>query len=140
MKKCMKKFLLFLMLISSSVLAEEMSIAETCIAENSGAGSVECLQKLYEKLNQELDQLNRDLLLSLEQRDKQDHITSTHYEHSLAAFKRSILDFKLYRKSSCDAQTYYSGAVASGYSQVLYKCLISQTEIHHQFLKKIVEL
>jgi uncharacterized protein YecT (DUF1311 family) len=136
----MKKFLLFLILISSSVLAEEMSPAETCIAENSGAGSIECLQKLYETVNQQLYQLNRDLISNLEERDKQDEITHVHYQSALAAFKRSVLDFKLYRESSCNTLTYYTGAVASGYGQHLYQCLISQTEIHNQFLKKIVEL
>jgi uncharacterized protein YecT (DUF1311 family) len=136
----MKKFLLFLMLISSSVLAEDMSPAESCIAGDSGVGSVECLKKIFKALNQELDQLNQAVFSSLEERNRKDTITVIHYDYALLAFKRSVLDFKLYRESGCNTFTYYSGGVASGYQQQLYKCLISQTEIHNQFLKKILEL
>lgn len=137
----MKKILLLLILIAPSLLlAEEMSPAENCIAGDSGVGSVECLKKLYKTLNQELDQLNKDVVSSLEERDRQDIITVIHYDSALLAFKRSVLDFKLYRESSCNTFTYYSGGVASGYGQQLYKCLIIQTEIHNQFLKKILEL
>lgn len=131
----MKKILLMMILVSSlNVTADDMTPAEDCIAENSGAASIDCLKNLYEKLNQEMDQLNQDMVLSLEARHKQDQITSAHFEQALVALNRSILDFKLYRKSSCDAQAYYSGAVASGYSQVLYQCLIKQTETRSQFL------
>jgi uncharacterized protein YecT (DUF1311 family) len=136
----MKRFLLLLIFMSSSVvLAEEVSAVDLCFEQYSGVGSVECLEKIYQSMNQELDQLNANVLLSLGERDRQDIITVNHYDLALPAFKRSILDFKLYRKSSCDAQTYYSGAVASGSSQVLYKCLISQTEIHNQFLKHVLK-
>lgn len=131
----MKKFLLFLILISSSVLAEEMSSAEACIAENSGAGSIECLEKLYKTLNQELDELNKEVVSSLEERNRQNIITVNHYDSALLAFNRSILDFKLYRENCCNFSTYYSGGVASGYAQVLYTCLIKQTEIRTEFLE-----
>lgn len=132
----MKKIVLAIILaFPLTLLADEDTSVDDCIAGNSGAESVDCLKEIYQELNQELEQLNRSFVSRLEQRDRQDIITTIHYQESLSAFKRSILDFKLYRKSSCDAQTYYSGAVASGYGQVLYRCLITQTKIHNQFLK-----
>jgi uncharacterized protein YecT (DUF1311 family) len=137
----MKKFLLMMILISCfSVEAQDMSAAETCIAENGGASSIDCLQNLYEKLNQELDQLNQKVVSSLDERQQQDLITGRHHDSSVSALKRSIFDFKLYRESSCNSFTYYTGAVASGYGQQLYQCLIKQTDIHNQFLKSILEL
>lgn len=136
----MKKFLLLMIFMNSSiVMSQEVPPAEVCIAENSGAGSIECLEKLYKTLNQELDQLDQDVLESLEIRDKNDIITSVHYESAVTAFKKSVEDFKHYRESSCNFRTYYSGAVASGYGQVLYKCLIEQTEMQNQFLKHILK-
>ena len=136
----MKKFILIMILVSCfSVKAQDMS-AETCIAENGGADSIECLKNLYQKMNQEMDQLNEAVISSLDERARQDLITDTHHSSATSAFKRSILDFKLYRESSCKSFTYYSGAVASGYGQQLYKCLIKQTDIHNQFLKSILEL
>ena len=54
----MKKFLLIMILVSCfSVKAQDMS-AETCIVQNGGADSIECLKNLYQKMNQEMDQLN----------------------------------------------------------------------------------
>ena len=137
----MKKFLLMMILVNPlNVTAKEMTAAEMCIAGDSGVGSVECLEKLYKTLNQELDQLNQAVVSSLEERNRKDTITIIHYNYALVAFKRSVLDFKLYRESSCNTFTYYSGGVASGYQQQLYKCLISQTEIHNQFLKTILKI
>jgi uncharacterized protein YecT (DUF1311 family) len=136
----MKKFLLLMILAHPFVvLAQDISPAETCIAENGGAASVECLQKIYDNLNRELDQLNQKILSSLDDRLQKETITHTHYEYASTAFKKSNSDFKLYRESSCNALTYYTGAVASGYGQNLYKCLISKTEIQNQFLKRMLE-
>jgi uncharacterized protein YecT (DUF1311 family) len=136
----MKKIILIMILVSSfSVNAQDMSSAESCIAENSGAGSVDCLKNLYEKLNQNLDQLNKNVFSSLEEREKQDVITIVHYDGAISAFKRSILDFSLYRESSCNSSTYYSGAVASGYGQILYSCLIKQTKVRTVFLETLLK-
>ena len=135
----MKKILMMMILINSSFVIAKEDPVESCIAAYSGAESVECLKKIYSALNQELDQLNQTMLLSLEYRDKEDIITVNHYTSALRAFKRSILDFTLYRESSCHFRTYYSGAVASGYGQILYSCLIKQTEIRTEYLKSILK-
>jgi uncharacterized protein YecT (DUF1311 family) len=132
----MKKILLLVIFISSSVvIAKEMSSAATCIAENSGAGSIECLEKLYQSTEDELLTLDKHILDSLESKLKQNDITQVHYQSALSSLKKSAVKFKSYRDSSCDFAANYSGAVASGYQQVRWTCLIEKNQLRIVFLK-----
>jgi hypothetical protein len=132
----MKKILLLVICISSPVvMAEWVSSAGTCIAENSGAGSIECLEKLYQLTEDEILELDKKILDSLETKLKQNDITQVHYQSALSSLKKSVRKFKSYRNDSCDFAANYSGAVASGYQQVRWKCLIEKNQLRIVFLK-----
>jgi hypothetical protein len=126
----MKIFLALAIYISvSNLMAQDLSQVETCIAENSGAASITCLDSLYQKSEFDRQAMKKQLQASLRARLLKGDITQVHYDSALAALKKSWVEFASYRDSICLVIANYSGAVASGYQQIYLGCLIEKNQL-----------
>lgn len=110
---------------------------DDCIASNSGAGSVICLEEMLRDTDFEWISLEKKIIASLERKLKIQDLTATHLSAALVSFKQSHNDFEKFRENTCNFVAYSSGAVASGYQQHLLGCMNRKTRAHIDWLKRI---
>lgn len=144
----MNKKLLFLIniilisVMSSQVVARDVSTTiNDCIAENSGAGGIDCLQAILNDMDKKLHSAHQEVMKNLKQKWQQHSITETHYLAASEKLQATEELLKRYRESLCDALASSTGAVASGYQDYRLACLIRYTQSHiesiqHEFLYK----
>lgn len=111
---------------------------ESCIAENSGAGSSICLQNILDALDADLLSTHQQVDLYLAKRMQQQSITETHFVSAVENIQRVAKHFIDYRESYCTAFAAASGAAASGYQQHRLACLIKQTYLHYESIQTIM--
>lgn len=108
---------------------------DDCIASNSGADSIICLEDMLRDTDAEWNSLEKKIIASLERKLKSQDLTATHFSAALASFKQSHNDFEKFRETACNFVAYSSGAVASGYQQHLLGCMNRKTRAHIDWLK-----
>jgi len=108
-----------------------------CIEENSGADSIECLQKIFWKTQQNIAKLEKAILNHLTKQWQADNLTQTHYQMAVSSLRDASKKFAKFSERQCDFAIGESGAVASGSAQVRWSCLIELNDWRIQYLKAI---
>ncbi|QRY78943.1 DUF1311 domain-containing protein [Pseudomonas sp. PDNC002] len=112
---------------------------EDCIAGNSGAASVECLERLYYESNQEIRRLEDRFVAQARQRRRNDDIGETHYALAVSAMRDASRRFQKFSERQCDAEVAYFGGVASGYGQGRFTCLLNLNEGRKAYLRRMLK-
>jgi uncharacterized protein YecT (DUF1311 family) len=112
--------------------------AQQCIAQNSGAESIVCLERLYYLGTRKIAITESQVKSALRKRKANGDLSQTHYEAAMAEFKKSSSFFNQYRDRTCYFAASATDGAASGYSQVLYSCLIEENERRIDFLNGIL--
>jgi len=97
---------------------------EQCIAENSGAGSVACFEKIFLENQRKITGLERALIRALKQKRQTDDFGETHYQLAVSSLRDASKKFAAFSQRQCDFAIGASGATASGSDQVRWPCLI----------------
>ena len=103
---------------------EHDAAAKQCIAENGGAGSIDCLERLYYQTERDITRLEKKIIAHLRHQRKNDELTGTHFELAVSSLKDASTKFRTFSARQCDYAVGASGAVASGSGQVRWRCLI----------------
>lgn len=98
--------------------------AERCIAENSGADSVACLERLHQQTQRKIRRLESTILARLERRREAGELTETHHQLAVSSLREAAKAYAGFSARQCDFAVGASGAVASGSAQVRWSCLI----------------
>ncbi|GEM_PF-2598998 len=98
--------------------------AKACIAENSGAESVDCLMALANAADAERLALEETFLARAEMRLNANDIGETHHGIAVADMRSASQAFKDYAQHQCEAEVGLSGAAASGSGQIHSSCKI----------------
>lgn len=112
--------------------------ADNCIAANSGADSVECLEKLLYETKAQIGWLENSLHATLRHALKIDDIGNTHFLMGATGLRDASKKFYEYSERQCDFDLGLSGAGASGSGQVYYSCLIRLNDDRANYLERIV--
>jgi len=132
-------FLALCFTCSQASSAQDHALAvEQCIAENSGAESAECLQKIFRKNKRNIANLEKAILRELKQKRRADDLGDAHYRLAVSSLKDSSKKFAAFSEQQCDFATGASGAVASGGGQVRWSCLIRLGDWRIQYLRGIL--
>lgn len=115
---------------------DSAALVEDCIAANSGAGSVACLEKVMVTSQKEIARLEADLLGRLLSKVNRDDITHAHYKQAVSSLAHAAKRFEQFRESQCDFVVGASGAVASGSQQVRYSCRIELNDWRIAYLRQ----
>ena len=108
---------------------------ERCIAANSGAGSVACLEAIFWGTQRSIARQEKALLAGLRQQRQAGELTGTHHELAAAALADAAKKFESFRERQCDFALGASGAAASGAEQVRWQCRIRLNAWRIEFLK-----
>ena len=98
--------------------------AEACIAENSGADSVDCLMAIANAANAERLALEAAFFARAQTRLDANDIGETHHGIAVADMRSAAHAFEDYAEHQCEAEVGLSGAVASGSGQIRWSCKI----------------
>ncbi|WP_374350320.1 lysozyme inhibitor LprI family protein [Chitinimonas sp.] len=109
---------------ASQSLVDYPARAEECIAANSGAGSIDCLQSLFYVTTGRIAGLENGIAKKLASKRHRDEITPTHHQYALAALRDAGRKFSRFAARQCEFSVGASGAVASGSGQVYWSCRI----------------
>jgi hypothetical protein len=120
---------LFLILPALGYGRDHSLFAERCIAANSGADSVKCLEDVFYKTEYEIAQLERRILAKLKHQRRTGAIGSAHHELAVSSLKEASAKFRKFSERHCDFVLGASGAVASGSGQVRWRCLIRLNDL-----------
>ncbi|MDR2173311.1 MAG: hypothetical protein LBE32_03795, partial [Burkholderiales bacterium] len=114
----------FCLIFSHACLAQDhAAAAEQCIAENSGASSLDCLQKIYRQIQQEIAGLQKTIQIRLKEKRQAGDLIQTHYESAFSSLADASKKYAAFSERQCDFESAASGAAASGYGQVRWRCL-----------------
>ena len=106
-----------------------------CIVENSGLGSVECLEAIFWDTQRSIARLEKTLLAGLRQQRQAGELTGTHHELAVAALADAAKKFESFRERQCDFALGASGAAASGAERVRWQCRIRLNAWRIEYLK-----
>lgn len=98
--------------------------ATVCIAENSGAESVDCLMAIANTADAERLTLEEAFLARAQARLDANDIGETHHGIAVAELRFASQAFKDYAEHQCEAEVGLSGAAASGSDQIHWSCKI----------------
>lgn len=98
--------------------------AQACIAERSGAESVECLMALAQAADAERLVLEDAFLARAQTRLDTNDIGETHHALATSELRSASHAFADYAEHQCEAEVGLSGAVASGSGQIHWRCKI----------------
>lgn len=117
--------LIFLLISAENSAADiKLSPAQACIATNSGADSVICLQQLEAGLQQKIRRQQAALQKRWRSLRDAGELTETHYQVAVTESRLANRAFLQFTTNQCQAMTGARGAVASGYGQVYWTCRI----------------
>lgn len=108
--------------------------AARCIAENSGAASLECLEKTYWQAQGEIRRMEAAIIARLARERKAGTLTASHHEMAVSSLRDAARQFDRFSARQCDFAQGASGAVASGGGQVRWSCLIELADWRIQYL------
>ncbi|MBP6750012.1 MAG: DUF1311 domain-containing protein [Xanthomonadaceae bacterium] len=98
--------------------------AKACIAENSGADSVDCLMAIADAADTERLALEEAFLARAQARLDANDIGETHHGIAVADMRSAAQAFKDYAEHQCEAEVGLSDAAASGSGQIHWSCKI----------------
>ena len=94
---------------------------ERCIAEQSGAPSVACLEAVFWDTQRHIARLEKTLLAGLRQQRQAGELTGTHHELAASSLVDAAKKYEAFRERQCDFALGASGAAASGAEQVRWQ-------------------
>lgn len=103
---------------------ERDAAANACIAENSGAESVDCLMAIANTADAERLTLEEAFFVRAQARLDANDIGETHHGIAVAELRSASQAFKDYAEHQCEAEVGLSGAAASGSGQIHWSCKI----------------
>lgn len=109
-----------------------------CIAENSGAGSVDCLKSIFWETQRTHARLEKALLGMLKKQRQADELTPTHHQLAVSSLADAARKFEAFRERQCDFALGASGSVASGAEQVRWQCRIRLNDWRTQYLQQLL--
>ena len=112
--------------------------AERCIAENSGADSAACLEKVHAQTQQEIRRLQRAILARLARQREAGELTETHHQLAVSSLRAATKSYAGFSAQQCDFAVGASGAMASGSAQVRWSCLIRLADSRISYLEVIL--
>lgn len=112
--------------------------ASACIAEHSGAESVDCLTALAEAADAERLALEAAFLARAEMRLKANDIGETHHGIAVTELRSASQAFQDYAEHQCEAEVGLSGAAASGSGQIHGSCKIRLIDDRIAHLKQLL--
>jgi hypothetical protein len=110
---------------------------EHCIAQNSGADSVDCLNKIFDSTVLKIDMLEQDAREQVLRRLLVDRIGETHYDMSISALDGAAENFDAFSHHQCEFVVGNSGAVASGSGQIYWSCRIGLNDQRIEYLERL---
>ncbi|MFT3777909.1 MAG: hypothetical protein QM772_06465 [Ottowia sp.] len=113
-------------------------VVKQCIAENSGASSIDCLEKSFRETQRNIARLEKGILDKLKRKLRANDITKTHYELAVSSLVDASKKFARFGERQCDFSIGASGAVASGSGQVRWSCLIQLNDWRIQYLDAVL--
>lgn len=113
--------------------------AEECITANSGAGSTDCLRRLYYESNLEIRRLEDQIVAQSRKREQDDTITEAHHEQAVSSMRDAARKFGKFSERQCSFEVGYAGAVASGARQVFFRCLLRFNEERKGYLFEVIK-
>jgi hypothetical protein len=135
------RFAPFLLLVVPALAScrDYVAEAEGCIAANSGAGSVECLQRLYQDSNLEIRRLENRIVANSRKREQDGTITGAHREQAASSMRDAARRFRKFSERQCSFEVGYAGAAASGARQVFFSCLLRFNEERKAYLYDVTK-
>lgn len=131
--------LFFLVIPALAFGRDYLADAEECIAAYSGAGSTDCLRRLYYDSNLEIRRLE-DRIVAQSRKREQDHtITGAHHEQAASSMRDAARRFGKFSERQCNFEVGYTGAVASGAGQVFFRCLLRFNEERKAYLDGVTK-
>lgn len=112
--------------------------ANACIAENSGAESVDCLMAIADATEAERLALEETFLARAQARLDANDIGETHHGIAVADMRSAAQTFKDYAEHQCEAEVGLSGAVASGSGQIHWSCKIRLIDDRNAHLRALL--
>ena len=131
--------LLLLVVPTLAFCQDYIAEAEECIAANSGAGSTDCLQRLYYESNLEIRRLEDRIVAQSGKREQDGTITGAHHEQAASSMRDAARRFKKFSERQCSFEVGYAGAAASGARQVFFRCLLRFNEERKAYLDGVTK-
>jgi hypothetical protein len=129
---------LYSILAPTAHAQDHVLAVEKCISENSGAASVDCLEKIFWKTQKKIGILEEAILTRLAKKREADDLTSVHYVLAVSSLKDASKKFVKFSERQCDFALGASGAVASGSGIVRWSCLIQLNDWRIQYLSAVL--
>lgn len=126
--------LLLLVVPTFAFCRDYIASAEECIAAGSGAGSTDCLQRLYYDSNLEIRRLEDRIVAQSRKREQDGTITGAHHQQAASSMRDAAKRFKKFSGRQCSFEVGYAGAAASGAGQVFFSCLLRFNEERKAYL------
>lgn len=117
-------FLLSLGHSAASAASTQHTSADTCIAANSGADSLICLEQLHQSVQNKIQRQQGLLQKNWRKRRDSEELTHQHYQQAISESRLANRHFAEFSHKTCLARVGASGAVASGAGQIYWSCRI----------------
>jgi hypothetical protein len=106
--------------------------------DDSGAGTVACMKSLYDDSTLEIRRLEDQIVARARQRRQRNDIFDSQAAQAVSSLRDAARRFKKFSVRQCDFETGYSGAVASGFGEVRFGCLLQLNEERKAYLRGIL--
>jgi metallo-beta-lactamase class B len=123
--------------ISASKRAHDQA-AEACIAENSGAESIDCLTAIADATKADILALENDVRTHADKRLQSGDILQTHHALAVSGLSSASKTFTGHAEHQCDAELGMSGAAASGSGQIYWSCTIRLNDDRIAYLRQLL--
>ena len=114
------------------------SAIDDCASKSSGAGLSECLENIFLETQQDIRRSEKAVLYKLKKQRQAGDLMDTNYELAVSSLNDASKKFAKFSERQCDFAVGASGAVASGSSQVRWRCLIRLNDWRIQYLKSVL--
>lgn len=115
---------------AASAASMQQTSAEACIAANSGADSLNCLEQLHHSVQNKIQQQQSLLQKNWRKHRDSEELTNQHYQQAISESRLANRYFAEFSHKHCLARIGASGAVASGAGQIYWTCRIELAQQH----------